>query len=165
MKILHIEVLLKWLLADYSRSFMTDQIPDAATMRAFNETVIDEFRANDGKVSGPFEGQDLLLLTTEGAKSGLPRLVPLSYLTIDGAIILVGSLAGADVDPAWAHNLRANPRARIDLGTESYDVVARELSHAERDATFPKVMAMEPTYAEYQAKTTRAFPLFELQRA
>jgi deazaflavin-dependent oxidoreductase (nitroreductase family) len=144
---------------------MTDQIPDAATQRAFNQTVIDEFRANHGKVSGPFEGQDLLLLTTRGAKSGLPRLVPLSYLTIEGALILVGSLAGADVDPAWAHNLRANPRAHIDLGTQSYDVLARELSRAERDATFPKVTAMEPIYAEYQAKTHRAIPLFELRPA
>ncbi|MGB8402735.1 MAG: nitroreductase/quinone reductase family protein [Mycobacterium sp.] len=144
---------------------MTDQIPDAATMRAFNQTVIDEFRANGGKVSGPFEGQELLLLTTRGAKTGLPRLVPLSYLTIDGVIILVGSLAGADVDPAWAHNLRANPRARVDLGNESYDVLVRELSRAQRDATFPKVTAMEPIYAEYQAKTARAIPLFELLRA
>lgn len=143
---------------------MTDQIPDAQTMRAFNKTVIDEFRANDGKVGGPFAGQDLLLLTTEGAKTGEPRLVPLSYLTIDGVIILVASLAGADVDPAWAHNLRANPRAHIDLGTEAYAVMSRELSRAERDATFPKVTAMEPIYAEYQAKTARAIPLFELRR-
>jgi deazaflavin-dependent oxidoreductase (nitroreductase family) len=143
---------------------MTDQIPDASTMRAFNKTVIDEFRANGGKVGGPFEGQDLLLLTTEGAKTGMPRLVPLSYLTIGGAIVLVGSLAGADVDPAWAHNLRANPRAHVDLGTQTYDVVTRELSPAERDATFPKVTAMEPIYAEYQAKTARVIPLFELRR-
>jgi deazaflavin-dependent oxidoreductase (nitroreductase family) len=144
---------------------MTDQIPDVATQRAFNQTVVDEFRANHGKVSGPFEGQDLLLLTTQGAKSGLPRLVPLSYLTIEGAMFLVGSLAGADVDPAWAHNLRANPRAHIDLGTQAFDVLARELPRNERDATFPKVTAAEPIYAEYQAKTTRAIPLFELRRA
>jgi deazaflavin-dependent oxidoreductase (nitroreductase family) len=143
---------------------MTDQIPDVATQRAFNQTVVDEFRANHGKVSGPFEGQDLLLLTTQGAKSGLPRLVPLSYLTIEGAMVLVGSLAGADVDPAWVHNLRANPRAHIDLGTQSFDVLARELSRNERDATFPKVTALEPIYAEYQAKTARAIPLFELRR-
>ncbi len=144
---------------------MTDPIPDVATQRAFNQTVVDEFRANHGKVSGPFEGQDLLLLTTRGAKSGLPRLVPLSYLTIEGAMILVGSLAGADVDPAWAHNLRANARAHIDLGTQSFDVLARELSRNERDATFPKVTAVEPIYAEYQAKTARVIPLFELRRA
>ncbi|QLL06948.1 nitroreductase family deazaflavin-dependent oxidoreductase [Mycobacterium vicinigordonae] len=144
---------------------MTDQIPDAATQRAFNQGVIDEFRANNGKVGGPFAGQKLLLLTTQGAKSGLPRLVPLSYLTIDGAMILVGSLAGADVDPAWAHNLRAHPRAQVDLGTQSYDVLARELPRAERDATFPKVTAMEPIYADYQARTTRPIPLFELRPA
>jgi deazaflavin-dependent oxidoreductase (nitroreductase family) len=144
---------------------MTDQIPDAAAQRAFNQSVIEEFRSNHGKVGGPFAGHDLLLLTTRGAKSGLSRLVPLSYLTIDSAMILVGSLAGADVDPAWAHNLRANPRAHIDLGMQSYDVLARELSRCERDATFPKVTDMEPIYAEYQAKTARAIPLFELQRA
>ena len=144
---------------------MTDQIPDAAAQRAFNQRVIDEFRSNHGKVGGPFAGHDLLLLTTRGAKSGLSRLVPLSYLAIDGSMILVGSLAGAEVDPAWAHNLRANPRAHIDLGTQSYDVLARELPRPERDATFPTVTAMEPIYAEYQAKTDRAIPLFEVRRA
>lgn len=120
----------------------------------------------DGTVAAElFQQTCVLLLTTRGAKSGLYRLVPLSYLTIDGAMILVGSLAGADVDPAWAHNLRANPRAHVDLGTQSYDVLARELSRAERDAMFPKVTDMEPIYAEYQAKTARAIPLFELRRA
>lgn len=144
---------------------MTDQIPDPQTMQAFNKTVIDEFRANDGKVGGPFESQDLLLLTTTGAKTGQPRVVPLSYLLIEGKMILVGSLAGADRDPAWVHNLRATQQARIDLGTDSYDVVVRELTRAERDATFPTVTAMEPIYAEYQKKTSRAIPLFEVKRA
>lgn len=144
---------------------MNDQIPDAAAMKAFNNTIVDEFRANGGKVGGPFQGADMLLLTTTGAKTGQPRLVPLTYLRIDGKLIVVGSLAGADTDPAWVHNLRANPRARIEVGTDSYDVVVRELPHAERDATFPKVASMAPTYAEYQAKTTRTIPLFELQRA
>lgn len=133
---------------------MTEQIPDAATINAFNKAIIDEFRANGGKVGGPFEGADMLLLTTTGAKTGRPRLVPLTYLRIDGKLIVVGSLAGADTDPAWVHNLRANPRARIDVGTDSYDVVARELPPAERDATFPTVTAVAPTYAGYQAKTT-----------
>jgi deazaflavin-dependent oxidoreductase (nitroreductase family) len=144
---------------------VTDQIPDAATMQAFNKSIVDEFRTNGGKVGGPFEGQDLLLLTTTGAKTGQPRLVPLSYLVIDGRMLLVGSLAGADYDPAWLHNLRATPRAHVDLGTDSYDVVTRELPPADRDATFPKVAAMEPTYAGYQKKTTRPIPVFELQRA
>ncbi len=144
---------------------MTDHIPDAATINAFNKTVIDEFRANGGKVGGPFEGAELLLLTTTGAKTGRPRVVPLTPMRIDGKLLLVGSLAGADHDPAWVHNLRANPRAHIDLGTASYDVVTRELTPDERDATFPTVAAMEPTYAEYQAKTTRPIPLFEVNRA
>ena len=143
---------------------VTDQIPDRETIRAFNKNVIEEFRANGGKVGGPFEGAELMLLTTTGAKTGRPRLVVLTPLRIDGKMIIVGSLAGADVDPAWVHNLRANPRARIDIGTDSYDVIARELPRAERDATFPTVTAMAPTYADYQAKTSRAIPLFELQR-
>lgn len=143
---------------------MTDQIPDAATINAFNKTVIDEFRANGGKVGGSFAKQNMLLLTTTGAKTGQPRLVPLSYLVVDGKTLLVGSLAGADYDPAWVHNLRATPRAHVEIGTDSYDVVMRELPTAERDATFPKVAAMEPTYAGYQKKTTRPIPLFELKR-
>lgn len=141
---------------------MPGQIPDAATINAFNKTVIDEFRANGGKVGGPFAEQNMLLLTTTGAKTGQRRLVPLSYLVVDGKTLLVGSLAGADHDPAWVHNLRAAPRAHVEVGTDSYDVVTRELPPAERDATFPKVAAMEPTYAGYQAKTTRPIPLFEI---
>ncbi len=143
---------------------MSDQIPDSATQRAFNRSVVDEFLANGGKVGGPFAGHDLLLLTTRGAKSGLPRLVPLSYLSVDGAMIVIASLAGADVDPAWAHNLRAHPRAHADLGSQNYDVLARELSRTERDAMFPKIAAVEPIYAEYQSRTARVIPLFELRR-
>ncbi|MGV0812287.1 nitroreductase family deazaflavin-dependent oxidoreductase [Mycolicibacterium boenickei] len=143
---------------------MADQLPDAETIRAFNKSVIDEFRANDGKVGGPFEGADLILLTTTGAKTGQPRTVVLTPVQIDGKLLIVGSLAGADIDPAWVHNLRANPQAHLEGGNERYDVVARELSPAERDATFPAVAAIESTYAEYQAKTTRAIPLFELKR-
>ena len=83
------------------------EIPDAETMKAFNKSIVDEFRANDGKVGGPFEGATLLLLTTTGAKSGQPRLAPLAYLSIDGKMIIIGSKAGADTNPDWVHNLRA----------------------------------------------------------
>jgi hypothetical protein len=117
------------------------QIPDAETIKAFNTTVVDEFRANDGKVGGQFAGSDLLLLTTTGAKSGQPRISPLAYLRIDGKLIIIGSFAGADVNPAWVHNLRAN----------------------ERDTAFPKIAAAAPGFADYQAKTNRVIPLFELQ--
>ncbi len=86
-------------------------------MKAFNNNIVDEFRANGGKVGGPFEGADLLLLTTTGAKSGEPRLAPLAYLSVDGKTIIIGSYAGADIHPAWVHNLRANPRAHVEVGT------------------------------------------------
>lgn len=142
---------------------MTQEIPDPETIKAFNKTIIDEFRANDGKVGGQFEGADLLLLTTTGAKSGRPRLSPLAYFRIDGKLLIIGSFAGADVNPAWVHNLRANPSAHVDVGTESSDVIARELPPAERDELFPKLTALAPGFAEYQAKTTRVLPVFELQ--
>lgn len=142
---------------------MTQQIPDAETINAFNKTIVDEFRANGGKVGGQFEGANLLLLTTTGAKSGQPRLSPLAYLRVDGKLIIIGSFAGADVNPGWVHNLRANPAAHVEIGTESADVIARELPSAERDELFPKITAAAPGFAEYQAKTSRVIPVFELQ--
>jgi deazaflavin-dependent oxidoreductase (nitroreductase family) len=140
------------------------EVPDAETMKAFNKNIVDEFRANGGKVGGPFEGATLLLLTTTGAKSGQPRLAPLAYLTIDQKMIIVGSKAGADTNPDWVHNVRANPRAHIEVGTDAYDVTVRELPSEERDATYPKVVELAPGFGEYQAKTSRVIPLFELQR-
>jgi deazaflavin-dependent oxidoreductase (nitroreductase family) len=141
------------------------EIPDAEAMKAFNNNIVEEFRANGGVVGGPFEGATLLLLTSTGAKSGQPRLAPLAYLTIDGKIIIIGSKAGADTNPDWVHNIRANPRAHIEVGTEAYDVNVRELPPNERDETYPKVVALAPGFGEYQEKTSRVIPLFELQRA
>jgi deazaflavin-dependent oxidoreductase (nitroreductase family) len=134
-------------------------------LQAFNANIVDEFRANGGKVGGPFEGADLLLLTTTGAKSGQPRLSPLAYFTVDHRLIVVGSYAGADVDPAWVHNLRKNTRAHIEVGTKDYDVIARELPSAERDALYPKLVEQSPVFGEYQQKTSRVIPLFELGKA
>jgi deazaflavin-dependent oxidoreductase (nitroreductase family) len=142
---------------------MTQGLPDTETIKAFNKTIADEFRANDGKVGGQFEGADLLLLTTTGAKSGEPRVSPLAYFRVDDKLLILGSFAGADVNPGWVHNLRANPSARIEIGNESSDVTARELPPAERDELFPKLTAAAPGFAEYQAKTTRIIPVFELQ--
>ena len=142
---------------------MTD-FTDKSSLDAFNNAIIEEFRANDGVVGGPFEGATLLLLTSTGAKSGQPRLSPLAYLTIDGKTIIVGSKAGADTNPHWVHNLRANPAAHVEVGTDAYDVVARELPEDERVATYPKVVAVAPGFGDYQSKTDRVIPLFELQR-
>ncbi len=144
---------------------MSQGFPDTETIKAFNNNVADEFRANDGKVGGQFEGADLLLLTTTGAKSGQPRVSPLAYFRIDGKLLIIGSFAGSDVNPAWVHNLRANPAARVEIGNESSDVAARELPSGERDELFGQIAAAAPGFAEYQAKTTRVIPVFELQPA
>ena len=140
------------------------EIPDAQSMRTFNHDVVEEFRANSGEVGGDFGGVPLLLLTSTGAKSGQPRLLPLAYVTVDDRIIIVGSKAGADTNPDWVHNLRAHPRAHVEVGTDAYDVEARELPADERDEVFPRVVAVAPGFGEYQAKTSRVIPLFELAR-
>jgi deazaflavin-dependent oxidoreductase (nitroreductase family) len=142
---------------------MSQGMPDTETIKAFNKSIADEFRANDGKVGGQFEGANLLLLTTTGAKSGQPRVSPLAYFRVDDKLIIIGSFAGSDINPAWVHNLRANPSAHVEIGTDASDVTARELPAAERDELFAKVAAASPGFADYQAKTTRVIPLFELQ--
>ena len=150
---------------------MTEQPRDAAAFRIQNEKVIEEFSTRAGKVGGPLSGRDVLLLVTTGAKSGLPRLSPLVHFTVDEKMLIVGSFEGNDVDPGWVHNLRANPRAHIevgrahiDVGIESYDVTARELPRPERDAAYPKIVDIEPGFGVFEAKTKRVIPLFELRR-
>ncbi|VEG54416.1 deazaflavin-dependent nitroreductase family protein [Mycolicibacterium aurum] len=149
-------------MADFDKDRL---IADTAALDEFNRNIVEEFRANGGKVGGPFEGGTLLLLHTTGAKSGKTRLSPLAYLTIDDRMLIVGSYAGAPKHPAWVHNLRAHPRAFIEIGTEAYDVDVRELPDDERDAMYPKLVELAPVFAEYQSKTARAIPLFELTRA
>ena len=146
---------------------MSQQSPDHEALNAlnaFNAGIVDEFRANAGKVGGPFANADLLLLHTTGAKSGQPRINPLAYFAIDDRIIIVGSKAGSDTNPDWVHNLRADPHAHIEVGTDSYDVTAHELPAEERDAIFGRIVAAAPGFGEYQAKTERVIPLFELSR-
>jgi deazaflavin-dependent oxidoreductase (nitroreductase family) len=137
---------------------------DVNDFKDFNRRIIAEFRANGGRVGPPFEGATLLLLTTTGAKSGQPRLAPLAYLQIDDMIVIVGSKAGSDTNPDWVHNLRAHPRAHIEVGTDEYDVTARELPLDERNSVYPKIVEIAPGFGEYQQKTNRVIPLFELQR-
>ncbi|MFN3007549.1 nitroreductase family deazaflavin-dependent oxidoreductase [Mycolicibacterium wolinskyi] len=147
-------------MTEYDREkFYTDR----AALDELNRGIVEQFRANGGKVAG-FGVTDLLLLHTTGAKSGEPRLSPLAYLTVDGKMLIVGSYAGAPKNPAWVHNLRADPKARIEVGTESYAVTARELPPDERDATYPKIVELAPVFADYQKNTTRPIPLFELIR-
>ncbi|TFV58978.1 nitroreductase family deazaflavin-dependent oxidoreductase [Mycobacterium sp. PS03-16] len=138
---------------------------DRSVLDDVNRKVVEEFRANGGKVGGPFAGSDLILLTTVGAKSGQPRISPLVYFDIDGRILIAGSFGGAPTAPSWVHNLRAQPRVRVEIGTDAYEADARELPRDERDALYPRVVEKAPQFGEYQAKTTRVIPLFELVRA
>jgi deazaflavin-dependent oxidoreductase (nitroreductase family) len=139
--------------------------PDTEALRALNGNITDEFRANAGKVGGRYEGNELLLLTTTGAKSGELRVAPLVVFRIDDKLLIVAGYGGADVNPAWVHNLRANPRAHAEIATGSFDVVARELDPSEREAVIPRINATNPAfaYANYQSKTTRTIPIFELE--
>jgi deazaflavin-dependent oxidoreductase (nitroreductase family) len=138
-------------------------LADPGALHAFNDDIVTKFRANGGKVAE--FGDNLLLLTTTGAKSGQKRLSPLAFLDLDGRTIIFGSYGGAPKDPAWVHNLRANPSAHIEIGADSYDVVARELSTDERDEVVPVIIGIAPVFADYQSKTSRIIPLFELTRA
>jgi deazaflavin-dependent oxidoreductase (nitroreductase family) len=136
----------------------------AEALHAFNRGMVAQFRAHEGKVGG-LPGGELLLLHTTGAKSGKPRLSPLAYLPIDGAMVIVGSYLGASKDPAWVHNLRSNPRARVEVGTDAYDVIAHEMPRERRAEVYARVSELAPVLAEYQDKTDRVIPLFELTRA
>ncbi|MEV8637108.1 nitroreductase/quinone reductase family protein [Streptosporangium sp. NPDC051023] len=129
----------------------------------FNQQIIKEFRANGGKVGGPFEGARLLLLTTTGARSGTPHTTPLGYLPDGGArVLVIASAGGAPHHPAWFHNLLANPRATVENGLFTYDAQATILKGAERDHIFTRAVETDPGWATYQAKTTRIIPVIAL---
>lgn len=128
-------------------------------MSDWNDQIIEEFRANDGKVGGPFEGAPLLLLHSRGAKSGQQRVHPMMYQAVGEAFAVFASKAGADTNPAWYHNLRAHPDARVEVGTETFEVTARVLDGEERAAIWEEQKARYPGFAEYEAKTSRVIPV------
>ncbi|MGG8406966.1 nitroreductase/quinone reductase family protein, partial [Streptomyces sp. 12297] len=134
------------------------------TFAAFNQGVIDEFRARGGRVGGPFEGGDLLLLTTVGARSGDERTVPLGYVRIGGLLTVIGSAGGAPRHPAWYHNLLAHPMVRVELGTEEFEAVAVPAEGERRDRLFRQVVEAQPGYGDYQRQTTRTLPVVVLER-
>jgi len=153
------------IVTDFDPDFDADKMAtDRNVLDNVNRTVVDEFRANGGKVGGPFAGSDIVLLTTVGAKSGTPRVSPLVYFDIDGRILIAGSFGGAPKAPAWVHNLRAQPGVRVEIGTEAFDGSARELPLDERNALWPRVVESAPQFGEYQSNTSRVIPLFELTR-
>ncbi|NUP25570.1 MAG: nitroreductase family deazaflavin-dependent oxidoreductase [Nocardia sp.] len=137
---------------------------DNDALDSFNRGIIDEFRTGGGAVTG-LPGGRILLLHNTGARSGKVRVTPLAYVTIDDRLLVIGSYLGASRDPAWVHNLRAHPRARIEIGTETHAVVARELPRHERNELFGRVVELAPVLGKYQAATERPIPLIELIRA
>ncbi|MEB3019843.1 nitroreductase family deazaflavin-dependent oxidoreductase [[Mycobacterium] crassicus] len=130
----------------------------------FNARNIAEFRSSGGKLGGPFEGAPVLLLTTVGAKSGQQRISPMMYLPEGERIIVFASNAGSDRHPSWYHNLRANPSATVEVGTESYPVTATEITGAEHDRLYAIQAERYPGFAKYRERTERIIPVIELTR-
>ena len=131
----------------------------------FNQQVIAEFRANGGKVGGPFEGRPMILMTTKGAKSGAERTTPVMYLAEGNDVYVFASFAGAEHSPAWYHNMVAHPNITAEIGTEKFAAVATEVDRAERDRIYAKMAALYPNFAEYEQKTTRVIPVVKISRA
>jgi deazaflavin-dependent oxidoreductase (nitroreductase family) len=130
--------------------------------RNWNDRIIEEFRANGGKVAA-FARQPLLLLHHRGARSGTERVNPLAYQKLGDAYAVFGSKGGAPTNPAWVHNLVANPRARIEVGTESFEVTARVAEGDERERIWEEQKRLNPGFADYERKTDRTIPVVVLE--
>lgn len=128
----------------------------------FNAQIIEEFRANEGVVGGPFEGATLLLLHHVGAKSGKDRVNPLVYNRDGDRYVVFASKAGAPTNPDWYHNIKADPNITIEVGTDTIDVVASEASGEERDRLFDAQVQRSPQFGEYRDKTDRVIPVILL---
>jgi len=132
----------------------------------WNQQIIDEFRANGGKVGGQFAGANLLILRTIGAKSGEVRESPVAYFPEDdGSMVVVASKAGLPTNPAWYHNLKANPKFDVEVGAQTLAVTAEEITGVEYAAKWAEIVAKAPGFGEYQTKTTRVIPLVRLRPA
>jgi deazaflavin-dependent oxidoreductase (nitroreductase family) len=137
-------------------------------MSDWNESTIKEFRANEGRVGGMFEGAPLLLLHTTGRRSGTERVNPLMYLPDGDRWIVFASKGGHTADPHWLHNIEANPEAAIEVGTATIPVKAKVLREGpDRDALFARQVAAYPQFGEYEKKTEghRTIPVIVLERA
>jgi len=143
---------------------MADTI-DWDEFNAFNRRLIEEYRANGGKVSGRGAGTPLLLLITIGAKSSQERIAPLAYTREGDRLVIIASKAGAPTHPDWYHNLLAHPEATVELGSERFPVRATIAEGAERERLYDQMAARMPYFAEYQRNTTRQIPVVLLERA
>lgn len=127
-----------------------------------NEQIIEEFRANGGKVGGSFKNRDLLLLHTTGAKSGLPRLTPLVTMRDNGRLIVIASKAGAPSHPDWYYNLVANPDVSVEFGTDRFDAGATVIEEPERSELYDKMAQRYAFFKEYAKIAGRIIPVIVL---
>jgi deazaflavin-dependent oxidoreductase (nitroreductase family) len=133
---------------------------------SWNDKIVEEFRANGGRVGGPYDGHPLLLLHHRGAKSGIERVNPLACQPLGGGKWAVfASKGGAPTNPDWFHNLVANPDATIEIGTELVPVKARVAEGEERDRIWTRQKQLMPGFAAYEKKTSRQIPVIVLERA
>jgi deazaflavin-dependent oxidoreductase (nitroreductase family) len=133
-------------------------------MSDWNTKIIEEFRTTGGKVGGQFAGAPLLLLHSTGAKSGQDRVAPVMYLAEGDDLVVFASKAGADTNPDWFHNLKANPDTRVEVGTDTVAVRARIAEGEERDRLFDRQKAAYPGFADYEAGTDRVIPVVVLEQ-
>jgi deazaflavin-dependent oxidoreductase (nitroreductase family) len=127
-----------------------------------NMLIINEFRANAGRVGGRFEGKTLLLLHTIGAKTGLERINPTAYVRDGDRLVIIASKGGAPTNPGWYYNLLAHPLVTVEVGTEQFQVRAEVAQEPERSRLYALMVAMMPAFGEYQLKTTRIIPVITL---
>jgi deazaflavin-dependent oxidoreductase (nitroreductase family) len=128
----------------------------------WNRTIIDEFRANSGKVGGRFAGRTLLLLHSVGAKSGQERVNPVAYTTDGNRLVIIASKGGAPTNPDWYYNILAKPLVTVEVGTKKFQARAEVASEPERTRLFNKMVEVAPGFADYQQKTTRVIPVIVL---
>jgi deazaflavin-dependent oxidoreductase (nitroreductase family) len=131
----------------------------------WNSKIIEEFRANEGKVGGPFAGAPLLLLHTVGARTGQPRVKPVMYQSVGGSYAIFASKGGAPTNPAWYHNLLAHPQVSAEIGSRTVPLVARVAEGQERDRIWAVQKRDHPGFADYETKTTRQIPVIILDPA
>jgi deazaflavin-dependent oxidoreductase (nitroreductase family) len=139
-------------------------VDDAVAMDRFNQLLIAEFRATGGRLSGQFTGAPILLLNTIGARSGLPRTTPLSYVRDGDAYVIMASKSGAPTNPAWYHNLLAHPTATVEVGDERFPVKPIVVEGEQRERLWERMVAQWPMAADYARATTRRIPLIVLER-
>ena len=139
--------------------------PAAGEGSNYNTQIINEFRANGGRVGGPWAGTTLILIHHIGARSRAERVTPLGCFSQPGGrFVIVASSGGSPTHPNWYYNLKAHPKITVEAGAQTFTVLADELAGAARAELRPKLVAEYPTVGEHQAKTTRQFPVFLLTR-